>query len=279
MDRVLVTGATGNVGRRVTARLLGEDFKVRALSRDVVADPPPGVETSVGDLADPATLEAPLRDADAVFLVWPFLTADGAESVLEAIAQRPRRLVYLSSAGVVDGARQQGDPINQLHADMERLIAESGVAATVLRADTIASNARGWTGQIRAGDVVRGPHIAATAVVHEDDIAEVVARVLADPRHAGATHVLTGPRVLSRADQVRFLGEALRRPLRFESVPVEEARQRMLADGRPPKLVEALLAATERPRSDLVTDTIERITGERARDFALWAREHADEFR
>ncbi|WP_214411031.1 NAD(P)H-binding protein [Sphaerisporangium fuscum] len=274
-----MTGATGNVGRRVLARLLSENVTVRALVRTATAELPPRVEVAAGDLADPAGLEDPLRDVDAVFLVWPFLTADGADQVVKAIAHRARRLVYLSSAGVADDARRQGDPINQMHADLERLIAETGVAATVLRADTIASNARGWIGQVRAGDVVRGPDIAGTAVVHEDDIAEVAARVLTDDRHAGGTHVLTGPQVLSRADQVRLLGEALERPLRFQPVPAEEARRQMLADGRPPALVEALLAATARPRSELTTDTVERITGAPARGFAQWAREHAGEFR
>lgn len=279
MHTILVTGATGNVGRRVVARLQSENVTVRALVRRATTGLAPRVEPVTGDLADPAGLEAPLRDVDAVFLIWPFLTADGAEQVVERIARGARRLVYLSSAGVVDGARRQGDPINQLHADLERVIAESGVAATVLRADTIASNARGWIGQIRAGDVVRGPEIAGTAVVHEDDIAEVAARVLTDDRHAGATYVLTGPQVLGRAEQVRLLGEALKRPLRFESVPAEEARRQMLADGRPPALVEALLAATARPRSELITDTVERLTGAPARTFAQWALEHGDEFR
>ncbi|WP_181019556.1 NAD(P)H-binding protein [Nonomuraea typhae] len=274
MHRILVTGATGNVGRRVLARLLRENVTVRALVREARHDLPPQAEVAVGDLTDPAGLA--LDEVDAVFLVWPFLTADHAEQVIKAIAEGGRRLVYLSSAGV---GRRQDDPINRLHADLERLISESGATATVLRADTVAANARGWIGQIRAGDVVRGPGIAGTAVVHEDDIAEVAARALTDERHAGAVHVLTGPEILTRADQVRLLGDALRRPLRFQDVPAEEARRQMLADGRPPALVEALLAATARPRSDLITDTVEQVTGAPARGFAQWAREHADEFR
>ena len=93
-------------------------------------------------------------------------------------------------------------------------------------------------------------------------------------------HVLTGPQVLSRAEQVHTIGEAIGHPARFEKVPVEVARQRMLADGRPPALVEALLASADtRPESNLITSTVEEIIGAPARTFRSWAEEHADSFR
>ena len=86
--------------------------------------------------------------------------------------------------------------------------------------------------------------------------------------------------MLSRAEQVHIIGEAIGRPLRFEKVPVPVARQQMLDDGRPPALVEALLASAEtRPESDLVTSTVQEITGASARTFRSWAKENADNFR
>lgn len=85
---------------------------------------------------------------------------------------------------------------------------------------------------------------------------------------------------MSGAEQVRAIGEAIGRPLWFEEVPVGPARERMLADGRPPALVEALLSSAEkRSRSDLVTGTVEEITGRPARSFRGWADDHADDFR
>lgn len=166
-----------------------------------------------------------------MFLVWPFLTTGHAPAVLEVIARQARRIVYLSSSGVNEDAERQTDPINHLHADMERLIEKSGPEWTVLRSNTIASNARGWAEQIRTGHVVRGPDIAPTAVIHEGDVTAVAVRALTDDGHAGAKHVLTGPQVLSRAEQVHAIGEAIGRPVRFEKVPVEVARRQMLADG------------------------------------------------
>lgn len=280
MVRVLVTGATGNVGREVAAQLISAGVPMRAFVRDArTTRLPHGAEIATGDLSQPETLERALSGITTVFLVWPFLRADGASPVLAAIAGSARRIVYLSSSGVDDDAERQTDPINRLHADMESLIKASGLEWTILRADTIASNALGWAGQIRQDGVVRGPGIAPTAVVHQGDVAAVAARVLTGDEHAGATHVLTGPQVVSRADQVRLIGEAIGRPLRFEEVPVEAARERMLADGRPTALVEALLASTRRPRSDLITPTVEKITGRPARTFREWAADHADAFR
>ena len=235
MATILVTGATGNVGREVTAQLVSAGVGVRALVRDARACRfREGVEVAEGDLSVPGTLEATLSGIEAVFLVWPFLSSDGAPAVLAPIAGTARRLVYLSSSGVNDDTQRQTDPINQLHADMESLIEASGLQWTILRANTIASNTLGWAGQIRRGDVVRGPDIAPTAVIDQRDVAAVAARVLTGDGHTGMKHVLTGPQVLSRAEQVRMIGEAIGRPLRFEKIPVRVARGQMLADGRPP---------------------------------------------
>ena len=277
---ILVIGATGNVGRRVVAQLLAMGVEVRALARDPqAARGLAGAEVVRGDLAEPDSLAAALTGVDTVFLVWPFLTTDGGEAVLKIIGAHADRVVYLSSSAVND-AGPQSDPIPQMHADMEALIERSGLSRTILRADTIASNALGWAGQIRATGVVRGPEIAPTAVVHEGDVAAVAARVLTDPSHTGRTYVVTGPRVVSRSDQVQAIGESIGRPLRFEAIPIKVAREQMLADGRAPALVQALLATAEfRPPSDLITTTVADVTGTAARDFRTWAAEYADRFR
>ncbi|MDI3405238.1 NAD(P)H-binding protein [Streptomyces cavernicola] len=278
---ILVTGATGNLGREVVARLTAYDVSVRALVREPgTAARLPGVTLAAGDLSAPGGgLEGSVQGCDTVFLVWPFLTAEHAPAVLDVLARHVRRVVYVSSSGVDSRAARQSDPINQLHADMEQSIEASGLEWTFLRADTLASNARGWAEQIRSTRAVRGPDTPATAVVHERDVAEAAALALTDDRHKGARHVLTGPQVLSRADLVHAIGEAIGSPTRFEPVPVELARERMLADGRPPALVEALLAAaTDRPASDLVTSTVQDLTGTPARTFRSWAEEHADLF-
>ncbi|MFE5327447.1 NAD(P)H-binding protein [Embleya sp. NPDC056575] len=277
---ILVTGATGNVGRHVVAELLAAGAEVRALvRRPETADLPPGVEVVAGDLADPAGLTAALTGVESVFLVWPFLTAEGAPKVLAAVTEHTDRVVYLSSSRVRDALAGHDDPIGALHADLERTITRSGATWTFLRAETIASNTLGWAGQIRETGVVHGPDLPAKPVVHPGDIAAVAVRVLTEDGHAGAGYVLTGPDVLARADQVALIGAAIGRPLRFEPVPPAVARARMLADGRPPALVDALLAGADAPpRPAVPTTTVRDLTGTPARGFRDWAKEHAADF-
>jgi uncharacterized protein YbjT (DUF2867 family) len=277
---ILVTGTTGNVGRHVLSQLRATGAAdVRALVRPGAAHPPDGVDVATGSLDDPAGMAAALTGVETVFLVWPFLTTDGAPAVLEAIGRHARRVVYLSSIGV-GGPEQQADPIFTLHADMERLVEACGLPRTVLRSDTIASNTLGWAEQIRTAGVVRGPLTAPTAVIDPRDIAAVAARALTDDKRVGATHLLTGPEVISRPEQVLAIGAAIGRELRFEEVAVQDARARMLTDGRPPALVDALLSAAEtRSASTLVTSTVADLTGEPAQSFQKWARDHSEAFR
>ena len=279
---ILVIGATGNVGRHVLSQLHATGAAdVRALVRPgKTAHRPDGVDVATGGLDDPDGLAAALTGVETVFLVWPFLTTEGAPAVLEAIGQHAQRLVYLSSIGVDGRPEEQVDPIFKLHADMERLIERCGLPRTVLRSDTIASNTLGWAEQIRTTGVVRGPLTAATAVIDPRDIAAVAARALADDAHVGATHRLTGPQVISRPEQVQAIGAAIGRELRFEEVPVQEARAQMLADGRPPALVDALLSGAEtRSASTLVTSTVTDLTGQPPHSFQQWAHDHSDLFR
>ncbi len=275
---ILVTGSTGNVGRHVVSGLGAAGAAVRALVRPGTAHRPGGVDAVTGSLDDPAGLDTALAGVEAVFLVWPFLTTDAAPAVLEAIGRHARRLVYLSSIGV-GGPEERADPIFGLHARMERLIEAGGLPHTVLRADTIASNTLGWAEQIRTTGVVRGPLTAPTAVVDPRDLAAVAVRALTDGAHVGATYRLTGPEVISRPEHVDAIGAAIGRDLRFEEVPVPAARARMLADGRPPALVDALLSAAEnRSASTLVTSDIEDLTGKPSRSFPQWAHDHRDAF-
>ncbi|MFE1290281.1 NAD(P)H-binding protein [Streptomyces sp. NPDC058751] len=278
---VLVTGAAGNLGREAVDRLRARGARVRRLVRRPTG-PHSTAESVVGDLTDPTTFRSALLGVDAVLLIWPLLDSAPAHDLIAELAAAAPRVVYTSSTAMDDEAARQSDPIVQVHADMELLLRDAGLRPVVLRSDTLASNTRGWAAQLRAGDVIEGPDVARTAVVDERDVADAAVSVLLAPcrdRLAPGPYVLTGPEVLDRAGQVARLGAALRRPLRFRSLPAGLARSRMLADGRPERLVEALLAASvHRPESDRTTDHVERLTGRPAGTFERWAADHAAEF-
>jgi len=279
---VLVTGSTGHVGRMVVDRLLATGVAVRALARQPAkADLPPPVEVVAGDLSKPDSLEAALQDVSAVFLVWtlPFATAP---AVVERLARRTRRVVFLSAPHRTPHPFfQQPNPMAQLHADIEQLVADAGLMSTVVRPGMFASNALNWWAPaIRRAKAVRWPYgEAETAPVDDRDVAAVAARTLLDDRHSGGDYVLTGPESLSQAEQVRIIGDAIGRPLTFEEVSPDQFREET-ADGWPRPVVDMLLAAWNATmgQSAYVTSTVSDILGERPRTFHEWATDHAAEF-
>jgi uncharacterized protein YbjT (DUF2867 family) len=281
---ILVTGATGKVGRNVVSQLLEAGRAVRALTRDPAsAGLPDGAEVVRGDLADPAGLDAALDGVEAVFLVWPTLAADhAAPETLAAIAAHARRVVYLSANGVPDDPGAPSEGIIGSHALIERLIERSGTRWTFLRPSGFASNTLGWAAQIRAEGVVRAPFGAtARSLIHERDIAAVAVRALTEDGHDGARHVLTGPATLTQAEQAQAIGAAIGRPVRFEELPAEAAREQMLAAWGDAALVDGMLAAWARMAEvpEPVTNTVAEITGTPARTFGEWAADHAADFR
>jgi uncharacterized protein YbjT (DUF2867 family) len=281
MNRILVTGATGTVGRPVVAQLLAAGAPVRALTRNPdAAGLPPGAEVVRGDLTVPVTLDGCLDGIDTVFLVWTAAAA-AAPAAVERIARLARRVVYLSAPHRTPHPFfQQPNPAAALHAENERLLAASGLAWTFLRPGMFAANALAWWApQIRAGDVVRWPYAAApTAPLHERDLAAVAVRALLEDGHAGAEYVLTGPQSLEQREQVATIGDVLGRPLRYEEMSPEEAYRELRAPAAVvTMLLNAWAAALGQPA--LVTSTVEAITGRPARTFREWVGDHAEELR
>jgi uncharacterized protein YbjT (DUF2867 family) len=280
---VLVSGATGNVGREVVSQLVNSGVSVRALVRTpnsagLLAN---GVEVVYGDLSVPDTLDKSLEQVEAVFLVWPGLPTNFAPPVLDVLKKHVRRVVYLSSMSVREDVAQQADPITAFHADIERLIEQSGLEWTFLRISGLATNTLGWAQQIRADGVVRWPYgAAARSLIHEKDVASVALHALISDKHSGAKYTLTGPQVLTQVEQVHAISRAIGRSLRYEEISPEIIRQQMLTQ-LPVAMVDGMLKAwasfVQEP--ELVSHTVEEITGIAARTYSEWALDHANAFR
>jgi uncharacterized protein YbjT (DUF2867 family) len=279
--RVLVTGATGRVGRAVVGSLTAAGVPVRALTRRPEAAAfPANVEVVAGDLTVPESLDAALCDVAAVFLVWTVSPAS-APAVVERLAARPRRVVFLSSPHqTAHPFFQQPNPMAVLHADIERLIAAAGLESTIIRPGMFASNTLfWWAPAIRADGVVRWPYGAAeTAPVDDRDVAAVAARTLYEDGHAGGDYVLTGPESLSQAEQVSIIGDVVGRRVRFEELSPEEFRTETAGTWPRPvvdMLLDAWAATLGQPA--YVTTTVPDILGS-ARPFRQWAADHAPAF-
>jgi uncharacterized protein YbjT (DUF2867 family) len=282
MPPVLVTGATGRVGRAVVDLLIDAGVPVRALTRrSEAAALPANVEVVTGDLTVPESLDAGLRGVNAVFLVWAAPPAT-APAVVERLATYARRVVFLSSPHQIPHPFfQQPNPMAVLHADIEWLIATAGLESTIIRPGMFASNALfWWAAAIRAGSGVRWPYGAAeTAPVDDRDVAAVAARTLYQDGHAGGDYVLTGPESLSQAEQVSIIGDVLGRRVNFEELSPDEFR-RETEGSWPRPVVDMLLAAwgAAMGRPAFITSTVFDILGSAPRSFRQWVADHATAF-
>ncbi|MFJ7629246.1 NAD(P)H-binding protein [Streptomyces sp. NPDC097595] len=280
---MLVTGATGRVGRVVISELLDAGVPVRALIRrpEAAATLPPEVEVFAGDLTVPESLDPALQGVDTVFLVWT-APSRTAEAVVGRLAAHVRRVVFLSSPHQTPHPLfQQPNPMAVLHADIERLIAATGLERTILRPGMFASNALAWWAPaIRAGRLVRWPYGAAeSAPVDDRDIAAVAARTLHQDGHVGGDYVLTGPESLTQAAQLGVIGDALGRRIAFEEMTPDEFRS--LCEGTVPNsAVDMLLAAWSAAvgQPAYITTAVADILGRPPRTLRQWTADHATEF-
>ena len=276
---IVVVGGTGRVGRQVVTQLTQGGRPVRSVSRGLSPGGlPPGAEAARADLADPASLEAHLRDAQSLFLVWPFtsaeVTAGLAPKVAEIAARHVTRVVYLS-------AQPAADRPDSFWALVERAIEESGAGWTFLRPTGFAANTLMWADQIRSGNVVRWPFGAAgRALIDERDIASVAVRALTEDGHAGARYALSGPEVLTQAGQLAAIGKAIGRDLTWEELPAQAAVEALAATWGDRGFAEGAVNAWEWfvDHPETVTSTVSDITGAPARGFADWAAANAAAF-
>ena len=280
---MLVTGATGRVGRVVIDLLVDAGVPVRALTHgsDESAAFPADVEAVSGDLTAPQSLDPALRGVSAVFLVWT-APPDTAAAVVERLAAHVRHVVFLSAPHNIDHPFfQQPNPMAVLYADIERRIAETGLESTIIRPGMFASNALAWWAPvIRTDGVVRWPYGAAeTAPVDDRDVAAVVAQTLYQDGHAGGDYVLTGPESLSQAEQVDIIGDVLGRRIAFEELTPDEFRNE--TEGTWPRpAVDMLLAAWGATIGTpaYITSTVFDVLGSPPRSFREWVADNAAAF-
>ncbi|TDW17241.1 NmrA family NAD(P)-binding protein [Kribbella kalugense] len=271
MTTVLVTGATGRVGRHVVAGLRAAGVTVRALVRTPeLAGFPPDVELIQGDIREADAVRRAADGVDAAFLLWPSFSASGAEKI---VPELPSRVVYLSSLNASEGG---------VWGEVEQLLRDADKSWTFLRPSGFAVNAQTWADDFRSGDTLRIPYPeAARSMIHERDIAAVAVLTLVNPAHAGQTYDLTGPEALTQAEQVATIVRAVGKHMHVEALSDDAARQAMLAQGADPALAASAVTywASLVDNPEPVTTTVTQLTGRPALTFAAWATEHADEFR
>jgi uncharacterized protein YbjT (DUF2867 family) len=282
---ILVTGASGTVGRPLVNLLVAAGADVRAVSRDAsTAGLPASVDVVEGDPSRPDTIAGSL-DGVTALLLHPRAVGDAAFELVTLARERGvRRVVALSATNIDDDLAEQPSRYRgDRNKEAEHAAVESGLEWTSLRVSSFAVNTIGmWGAQIRAGDVVRYVYPAfEESPIHEQDIAGVAARALLTDDLVGRRLELTGPQSLTHEEMVAIIGDVIGKPLNYLELPPQAATERMIAHGFPEPFVTALMVRYAKHASAPqfpATGEVEKILDRPARTYVQWVADHATAF-
>ncbi|GAB2538640.1 NmrA family NAD(P)-binding protein [Gracilibacillus alcaliphilus] len=265
--KILVTGATGNVGRHVVEQLHRAGKQVVALTRNQeTARMPEGVEVVQGDLFTPETLSSVFARVDLIFLITvggeEYSPLPGQAIIQLAEEQNVQHITVLWSG-------EKGT--------VEQAVEDSNLSWTQLHPGEFMSNTLDWIDSIRAEGVVREPFgNSLSAFIHEADIADVAVRTLLENGHTGKIYTLSGPEALTVHEKVQIISTVMERDIQFIELTEKQARSRMQKENIPEEHIEMVINWFANPSkmAYTVVPTVEEITGHPARTFKQWVREY-----
>jgi uncharacterized protein YbjT (DUF2867 family) len=283
---ILIVGATGLVGSATLRQLTARGVPVRALVRSAAKAATlagPGVETVVGDLERPASLDTALIGVTRALLISPLHPhqVEWQGNFVEAARRAGAvHIVKLSGLGTAsDSPLRSG----RWHAQTERHVAEAGLPFTYLHPPFFMQNLLRSAATIATQGVLTASMQAGKiAMVDARDVATVAVAALTSDGHVGKTYTITGPEALSFQEVAVRLSDVTGRRVTYQDVPLATVRQELVAASLPPWLVEVRMefaAALRDGYAAAVTDTVQTVTGQPARTFGAFVREHATLFR
>jgi uncharacterized protein YbjT (DUF2867 family) len=281
---ILVTGATGTIGREAVRLLAGRGLPTRALVRDAAKAPGDGAwdgaEVAVGDFDRPYTLDAALRGASTVLLVSPSVPAQEIAVIDAALRQGVRHIVKITNHKATEDspvARRRD------HARIEARLRASGLRHTLLAPNLLMQNLFAVAPAVRETDgFAMSCGDGRFGMVDARDVSAAAAAVAADPAgHAGRTYLLTGPELVSYEDVAAALTDVLGRPVAHRRITPEQHRKEMVRSGVPEPVaasnaqVFALIAEGD---AAWLSEDVAMLTGAGPRGLRTFLADHAEAF-
>jgi len=279
---ILVTGATGHIGRELIPFLLESQHSIRVLVREErkLLHLDPSIGRVKGDLNDPESILTAMQGVEKVFLVT-FETQQDINMIDAAKRAGVQRIVKLSTLEATEHKIRVG----KWHYEREQIIRGSGLDWTFLRPGMFMSNSIEWWAESIKGQgsvFFPGGRTGKVAPIDPRDVAKVAALALTQSGHSKQAYELTGSELFTIGEMVRIISQALGKRIQYMDIPPIAAKLFMLKSGLDKALVNALmemLASLRKNEGALVMDTVQRVTGNAPRTFAEWCCDHIQAFR
>ncbi|GIG63454.1 NmrA family transcriptional regulator [Longispora fulva] len=271
---IVVTGATGNIGRTLVPLLTTAGEEVVAVSRQPqLAGLSAGARHVRADVGAAASMRPVLQGADAFFiLLGGELNGHGespAALMDTAVAAGVKRVVLVSSQ--VSATRPAAASHDRLR-EFELAVRAAGPDFTILRPGGFASNAFAWAESVRAQRTIFAPFgDVALPVIDPADIAAVAAAALREYGHAGRTYELTGPAAISPRQQAAAISTALGEEVTFVELSREQAHAHM-AQFMPEEVIAGTLdiLGVPLPTEQAISADVQTVLRRPARPFRDW---------
>ncbi len=284
---VLITGATGTVGRPLMRELARRGVRARALVRDrsrATDLRALGHEPVVASFEDADSLQRAMRGVARVFVLSPpgvRTMVDWQTRAVDAAAEAGViHVVKLSSISADEDTEAR---IIRAHGEIERHIEASGLAWTHLRPNAFMQNELGQAAAIGVEHAFYAPDVTAITPVDARDVAAIAARVLAEDGHENRAYVLTGPEALTYADIAERYSLVLGHAVRWIAVSLESARAWLVDAGLPEELATGFTEIMSRYRAGGVTARVScetaALLGRPPTEFAQFVRDHVTAYR
>lgn len=284
---ILITGATGNIGKELinllSAKGISYNAMVRSIERAKELEALPGITLVQGDFDDEGSMDTALTGIERAFLLTN--SSEHAEEQQIRFVNAAKKAGVKHIVKLSQWAADAGSPVRFLryHAAVEAAIKASGMTYTFLRPNLFMQGLLGFKDVIKSGHkffATAGE--AKISLIDIRDIAAVAAAVLTTDGHENKVYDLTGPEALTHQQLADIFSDILTHPIHFINVPEEDMKKALLDVGFPGWQADGLLEDYAHYRLNeaaVVTDTVQDVTGVKARTFSQFVTDYASSFK
>ncbi|MCE7040855.1 SDR family oxidoreductase [Dyadobacter sp. CY312] len=283
---ILITGATGTIGKELTKHLAEKNVPFRAMVRSIDAAKElarlPQAELIEGNFDNVASVENTLIGIEKAFLLTN--SSENAEIQQINFVKAAKKAGVKHIVKLSQWAADVHSPVRFLkyHAVVENFIKESGIEYTFLRPNLFMQGLLGFRETIiKQNQFFGAVGDSQISIVDIRDIAEVAVVSMTEGGHKNKFYNITGPESISHYEMAEMLSSELGRQITFVDVTSEMLQNMLLGVGFPEWQAKGLVedyAHYKLGEASEISPDVEKLTGKPARNFADFAKDHAELF-